>query len=113
MTGVINMETTFAQKEDNKSTMGEIGTNNVKEKIREWVHAQIKIPIDENLQKASRELQEELIKATTQILEEQRKATTQILEEHKATVRQVVDEEKKTVWKKAELLKQSMLKFGL
>jgi hypothetical protein len=57
------METMFAQKKDNEPAAVGIEINDFKEKVRESIHSAIKIPLDEELQKASLELQEEQRKA--------------------------------------------------
>jgi hypothetical protein len=93
------MTTIVDLKKDNKSSTVDIGINNFRENVRKLVRDAIRIPLDEELQKASQELQEE-----------QRKAISQILEEHKVAIRQLVDEEKKTIWEKAEVLRQLILK---
>jgi uncharacterized membrane protein len=73
-----------------------------RENIRKLMYDELRNALDEEVQKAAREL-----------MEEQKKAIRQILEEHKAAIRQVVDEEKQSIWEKAESLRQSILKFGL
>jgi uncharacterized membrane protein len=73
-----------------------------RESIRKVMVDELRNALDEEVQKAAREL-----------VEEQRKAIRQILDEHKAAIRQVVEEEKKTIWEKAESLRQSILKFGI
>jgi uncharacterized membrane protein len=99
---VINMTTIVDPKKDNKPATVEIGIKNFRENVRKLVRDAIRIPLDEELQKASQELQEE-----------QRKAIRQILEEDKVAIRQVANEEKKAIWEKAEVLRQSIFKFGL
>jgi hypothetical protein len=97
--GVRNM---YDRKKESKFAAAETDVNNIRENIRKLMHDALQKAIEEELQKASQELQEE-----------QRKAIGQILEEHKTAIKQVVDEEKKAIWEKAELLRQSILKFGL
>ena len=54
------------------------------------------------------------MKSAAQILiEEHKKAIHQVVEEYRSVLNQVVEEEKAEIWKKAEMLKKSMLKLGL
>ena len=55
----------------------------------------------------------EMQKATQELIEEHKKAMRQIVEEYRNAIRQIVDEEKQEIWKRAETLKNSMLKLGL
>jgi hypothetical protein len=95
------MESTVERKKENR-VVSPTNINEYRENIRKVMYDELRNALDEEIQKAAQEL-----------MEEQRKAIRQILEEHKAAIRQVVDEEKKTIWEKAELLRQSILKFGL
>jgi hypothetical protein len=104
LTGRQKMDTTVDRKKESRLP-DDIGANNLREyreNIRRVMYDELRKVLDEEIQKAAQELQEE-----------QRKAIRQILEEHKAAIRQVLDEEKKSIWEKAELLRQSILKFGL
>ena len=95
------MDAAIEYRKDNK-LVGGSDIKEYRENIRKLMHDELRNALDEEIQKAAREL-----------LEEQKKAIRQILEEHKAAIRQVVDEEKKSIWEKAELLRQSILNFGL
>jgi gas vesicle protein len=55
----------------------------------------------------------EMQKATQELIEEHKKAMRQIVEEYRNAIRQIVEEEKEEIWKRAETLKNSMLKLGL
>jgi F0F1-type ATP synthase membrane subunit b/b' len=55
----------------------------------------------------------EIQSATQELIEEHKKAIRQVVEEYRNAIRQVVEEEKQEIWKKAEILKKSMLKLGL
>jgi dsDNA-binding SOS-regulon protein len=96
------LENVVAKKGDGHGVTSAASINEYRENIRKLMHDELRNALDEEIHKASQEL-----------LEEQRKAIRLILEEHKAAIRQVVDEEKKSIWEKAELLRQSILKFGL
>lgn len=96
------MESVVDRKKDSKGNMASTSMDEYREKIRKMMYDQIRIVLDEELQKVAQELQEE-----------QRKAIKYILDEHKAAIRQVVEEEKKSIWEKAEMLRQSILKMGL
>ncbi len=90
--------------EKRKETRVEAAANltEYRENIRRIMYEELRNALNEETQKAAREL-----------VEEQRKAIRQVLEEHKAAIRQVVEEEKKSIWEKAEQLRQSILSFGL
>ena len=51
--------------------------------------------------------------STQELIEEHKKAMRQIVEEYRNAIRQIVEEEKEEIWKRAETLKNSMLKLGL
>jgi DNA anti-recombination protein RmuC len=95
------MEETVGRRKE-----GKIGAASDMSEYRE----SIRKGIDQQLQNS---LTEEIQKAVRELGEEQRKAIQQIVEEHKAAIRQVVEEEKKSIWDRADLLRQSILKFGL
>jgi soluble cytochrome b562 len=90
------------EKKKNNSVAPNTDLSEYRENIRKVMFDELRNALDEEIQKAAQEL-----------MEEQKKAIRQILEEHKAAIRQVVDEEKKSIWEKAELLRQSILRFGL
>ncbi len=95
------MEAALDHKND-KSVTNPTDIKAYRENIRKLMHDELRNALDEEIQKAAREL-----------MEEQRKAIRQILEEHKAVIRQVVEEEKQTIWEKADALRQSLLKMGV
>jgi uncharacterized membrane protein len=78
------------------------GMDEYRESVRRVIDAEVKRTLEEEVQKAAKEL-----------IEEQRKAIRQILDEHKAAIRQVVEEEKQAIWEKAEALRKSIIKLGL
>jgi hypothetical protein len=94
------MESVVDRNNGNKDAAANM--DEYRENIRRLMLEELRKALDEEIQKGAQEL-----------MEEQRKAIRQILEEHKAAIHQVVDEEKKSIWEKAELLRQSILKFGL
>jgi F0F1-type ATP synthase membrane subunit b/b' len=73
-----------------------------REAIRKQLNDEVKKIYDLEIQNAAQEL-----------IEEHKKAIRQVVEEYRNAIRQVVEEEKQEIWKKAEILKKSMLKLGL
>jgi F0F1-type ATP synthase membrane subunit b/b' len=73
-----------------------------REAIRKQLNDEVKKIYDLEIQSAAQEL-----------IEEHKKAIRQVVEEYRNAIRQVVEEEKQEIWKKAEILKKSMLKLGL
>jgi 5S rRNA maturation endonuclease (ribonuclease M5) len=73
-----------------------------REAIRKQLNDEVKKIYDLEIQSAAQEL-----------IEEHKKAIRQVVEEYRSAIRQIVQEEKEEIWKKAETLKNSMLKLGL
>lgn len=73
-----------------------------REAIRKQLNDEVKKIYDLEIQNAAQEL-----------MEEHKKAIRQVVEEYRSAIRQIVEEEKEEIWKKAETLKNSMLKLGL
>ena len=84
-----------------ENTVGQ-DENEYREAIRKQLNDEVKKIYDLEIQRATQEL-----------IEEQKKAIKQIVEEYRSTIRQIVEEEKEEIWKKAEILKKSMLKLSL
>jgi hypothetical protein len=95
------MEISIDKKKEQKTSQP-TDLSAYRDMVRKVMVDELRNALDEEVQKAAREL-----------VEEQRKAIRQVLDEHKAAIRQVVEEEKKTIWEKAESLRQSILKFGI
>jgi hypothetical protein len=96
------MDLKVGNQNNAKAIAGVSGMDEYREAVRRVIDAEVKKTLDDEVQKAAKEL-----------IEEQRKAIRQILDEHKAAIHQVVEEEKKVIWEKAEALRQSILKLGL
>ena len=73
-----------------------------REAIRKQLNDEVKKIYDLEMQSAAQIL-----------IEEHKKAIHQVVEEYRSVLNQVVEEEKAEIWKKAEMLKKSMLKLGL
>jgi 1-aminocyclopropane-1-carboxylate deaminase/D-cysteine desulfhydrase-like pyridoxal-dependent ACC family enzyme len=48
-------------------------------------------------------------KAVLEVMEEYKKATRQVVDDYRSTIHQIVEEEKTEIWKKAAILKKSLL----
>jgi hypothetical protein len=96
------MESKISRTPDNgKGTMVEDKAE-YREAVRKQLNDEVKKIIDLEMQKAAQEL-----------IEEHKKATRQVVEEYRAAIHQIVQEEKEEIWKKAEMLKKSILQLGL
>ncbi len=96
------METKIGHQTDEKIMDTGSDMDEYREAVRRVIDTEVRKTLEDEVQKAAREL-----------IEEQRKAIRQILDEHKAAIRQVVEEEKKVIWEKAEALRKSIVKLGL
>ena len=96
------MESKINRTSDNgKGTIVE-DKGEYREAIRKQLNDEVKKMYDLEIQNAAQEL-----------AEEHKKAIRQVVEEYRNAIRQVVEEEKEEIWKRAETLKNSMLKLGL
>jgi ClpP class serine protease len=96
------MDVVFSDQRVETLTKKDNRTDEYREAVRKLISDEVKAALDEEVKKAAQEL-----------AEERRKAVKAILEEHKLIISQVVEEEKKNIWKKAEALRQSILRVGL
>jgi hypothetical protein len=96
------MDVKIGHQTDERGTPTGGEMDEYREAVRRVIDTEVRKTLEDEVQKAAREL-----------IEEQRKAIRQILDEHKAAIRQVVEEEKKVIWEKAEALRKSIVKLGL
>ena len=96
------MEAIFGQRKNDTTVTVAGDMDKYRESVRKLIDAEVKGALEQEVKKAVQELREE-----------QKKAIAQILDEHKTAIRQIVEEEKKAIWKKADTLRESILKVGL